>query len=72
MLGNYREACGSDGWGSFIVATLGVVILCLLAISAPGVAPVSRLLRLILGVGLVLPGSILLQAMFKESIRFAC
>jgi len=72
MFGNYREACGADGWGSFIVVTVGVLVLVLLSVSAPNISTAARLLRLTVGALLLLPGSILLQAMFKESIRFAC
>lgn len=72
MVGNYREACGAPGWGSFIVVIFGLFVLVCLAVSAPGVSATARLLRLLLGVVLLLPGSILIQAMFKESIRFAC
>jgi hypothetical protein len=51
---------------------MGILFLVLLAVSAPGASAVARVLRLILGIGVVLPGSFLLQAMFKDFIRFAC
>ena len=40
MHGHFRQACGADGWGAFIL--VGIGLLRLLAVSAPGVSATRR------------------------------
>jgi len=71
LYGSYREACRTEGWGSFIVMWLGIALISLLAATEDGVPLTSRALRLVLGI-LMLPLSIVFQALFQDFIRFAC
>lgn len=72
VFGSYREACGSDGWGAFVLVVFGIALHGLLALSAPGSALAARVLRGFAVLALMLPGSVMLVAMFKELVRGAC
>lgn len=71
LFGSYREACGAEGWGAFILVGLGGLLIALIAATADGIALHARALRLVAGL-LVLPLSWLFVAMFQDFIRFAC
>lgn len=71
LYGSYREACGAEGWGSFILTLMGLLLIVLLEASAEGLAPRQRARRLVLGVA-VLVLALLFVPIFQETIRFAC
>jgi hypothetical protein len=71
LYGSYREACRTEGWGSFIVMWFGIVLISLLAATEDGITVASRTLRVVVGL-LMLPLSIVFQALFQDFIRFAC
>jgi hypothetical protein len=71
LYGSYREACGTQGWGSIIIIWFGVIVIALLAATEEGLTLQTRALRLVFGL-LLLPASVVLQALFQDFIRFAC
>lgn len=71
LYGGYREACGAEGWGSFMLVWFGIILVALIAATEEGVALHARGLRLVAGL-LMLPLSLIFIAIFQDFIRFAC
>lgn len=72
LYGSYREACGAEGWGSFILTVLGVIVLTLVAAGEDGLPLRARTTRLAVGLLVVLPLTLFFTPIFKDVIRFAC
>ena len=71
LYGGIRDGCSTQGWGSFIVVWLGILVLTLLAATKEGLTIHARALRLVWGV-LLLPLSLVLQGVLQDLFRSAC
>jgi hypothetical protein len=71
LYGSFREACGTEGWGSFVLIWLGIVMVALIAATEEGVALHARALRLVVGL-VMLPLSPMFIAVFQDFMRVAC
>ena len=72
LYGSYREACGGEGWGSFILVALGILVLTLIRAGEDGLPLRTRAARLLVGILVFVPLSIAFQPIFQDVIRPAC
>lgn len=72
LYGSHLEACGAQGWGAFLLTTLGVALLTLLFATQAHLPARTRALRLTIGLLVALPLTLLFVPMFAELLRSAC